>query len=251
MELRDMTKLRSLPADKQDVGSPTLDPAFSCDGISELLRPTARAYPGTKILAEFTYTKPRTALIVGQRAPAKRWELATMARRTSITRAPCAFAVVPANATNASRRSIMIVRVPKPAELGERPKRRLALDIPFTIATVGCRSLKQARNCMFHELSAGMTSAFTAFSTVADEQSTPPHWRWFLGSHPKDLRPTDKPETAMGSRWNRTRDGSNWGNVLPFGNRLRQRQHYCRLRCAPLCVSCTVGSPDTAVAAVG
>lgn len=54
----------------------------------------------------------------------------------------------------------------------------------------------------------------------------------------------------MTGRWNRTPEGSYWGDVWPVGNRLRQRQEYLRLLWTPLCVSSAVGSPDTAGATV-
>lgn len=115
------------------------------------------------------------------------------------------------------------------------------------IATVGCRSLKQACNCMFHRLSAGMTSAFSA---VAYEQTTPPHSRRLLGSHPEKLRNTVNPDTANASRGSRTRDGFNWSDVWPLGDRFRQRQEYVRLMCTTLYASDAVGSSHTAVTTV-
>lgn len=320
MELPDTAKLRSVSADKQDRGSVTLAPAFSCEGISGPLRPTlsAHAYACANNLAEFTHAQLGYTLIVGQRAPGKRSKLATLARRigTNVTSARDALSQpIPANVANANRRSVMVVRLPKPAELGELLEGRLALNLPFaietphylmsgcsgfkvlrkvsasrvrmlelgqpslgmhvgriwscakaiivviaaainrlrcimgfleeTIATSRCRNLKQACSCIFHELSAGMTPAF---STVADEQSTPPHSRRLLGSHPEKLRNTANPETARVSCWSLTRDGFNWDDVWPLGYRLRQRREYFRLRRTAPCVCRGLAAPDTAVA---
>lgn len=46
------------------------------------------------------------------------------------------------------------------------------------IGTSRCRTLKRARNCMLHDISAGMISCF---NTVVDEQSSPPHSRRMSG----------------------------------------------------------------------
>lgn len=323
MELRGTTMLRSLPADKQNEGLPTLDPALTCEGISGSLRPTssARVFARMSILAEQNYTRLRYTIIVGQLAPGKRFKLAKMVQRIGTNITPVRHALwqfAPANAAHANRRSRMVVRVPKPTEFGELLKGRLALDLPFSIATplhlmsdfsgfkrlpevwafrlailelgqpsllgmhvgriwscfgpittlraaaidrlrcitsfreaiigtVACHKIKQPRNCMFQEISAGMASAF---NTVADEQSRAPHRRRLLISYPENLRNTVNPETAMASRWNRTRDGSNLGDVWLLGNISRRREEYFRLMRTPLCASSAVASPDTAVATV-
>lgn len=323
MELPDTTKLRSPSADSHDGGSPTLNPWFSCKGIFGPLRPTSstRTHASTNILAKFTYTQLRHVPIVGQRAPGKRSKLATLARRIGTNITPPRHALsqlVPANAANANRRSVLVVRLPRPAELGERPKGRLALVLPFSvattlhlmsdcrgfkglpevrafraailelgprslrnlhvgriwscigpiialvaatigrlhciasfpdrmIATIGCRNLKRARNCMLHEISEGMISAFNA---LADEQSTPPHSHRLLDSHLEKLRNTVNSETAMASRWSRTRDGVNWDDVWPLSDRLRQRQVYVCLMRTPPYASNAAGSSHTAVTTV-
>lgn len=140
MELPDTAKLLSLSADKQDEGLPTLNSAFCCEDISGPPRSTssARAYTCANILAEFSCIQLRYTFIVGQRAPENRLTLATLARRigTNITPARLALSqLVPANAANANRRLVTILRLPKPAELGELLKWRLALYLPFAIAT--------------------------------------------------------------------------------------------------------------------
>lgn len=102
--------------------------------------------------------------------------------------------------------------------------------------------LKRARNCILHEISAGMA---TTFNTLADEQTTPPHARRLRSSHPEELRNTANPETAMAGPWSRTRDGF-WNDVWKLGNRLRQRQEYFRLMRTPLCVPSAVGAAEPA-----
>ncbi|WP_027546684.1 hypothetical protein [Bradyrhizobium sp. WSM2254] len=315
MELPDTAKLLSLSADKQDEGLPTLNPAFCCEDISGPPRPTssACAYTCANILAEFSYVQLRYTFIVGQRAQENRLTLATLARRigTNITPARRAFSqLVPTNAANANRRLVTVVRVPKPAELGELLKWRLALYLPFaiatplhpmsdcsgfkvsafrvamlepgqpspgmdvgriwsrakpiiaitaaaknklhcmmwfleeTIVTCGSRDLKQACDGIFHELAARITPAF---STLSDEYSIPPYLRRLLGSPPEKRRPTVKPETAMRSGRNRTRDSFKW-DVRQLGKSLRQRQQYVLLRGARLCFSGAVALLDTTVA---
>lgn len=280
-------------------------------GIFEPSRPTcsARAYASTNTLAEFTSSQLRNALIAGQRAPGKSSKFATLA--------PARHAhshLVPANSANTKRRSGMVVRFPKPAELHELLKRRVRFAIfdssttsfhvrlqriqrplgnvsmpnrysrPWSaespghacwqdlvlhradhcvygaavgrlrsiasplermIATVGCHNLKQARSCMFHKIS---TSMARTFNTVPDEPLAPPHSRRLLGFPPEKLRSTVNAEAAKSSRWSRTRDGSNWGDVWSLRNRLRQRRRYLRLLRMPLCASGAVASPDTTVA---
>jgi len=111
------------------------------------------------------------------------------------------------------------------------------------ITTTRCRNLKQACNCMFHEISLRMAPAFNT-----DEQFTSSHPRRLLSSHREELRKTANPEIAMASRWNRTGDGSSSDDVWRLGSRKRQRQRYFLLRRAPLCVSGAVRSRHTAVA---
>lgn len=114
------------------------------------------------------------------------------------------------------------------------------------LATAACRNLQQARNCMIREILARIAARFI---TVADRSPAPPPSRRLLAFHPEKLRSNANPKTAIASRWNRTRDGSNWGNVWPFGIRLMRQQEYLRLR-LPLCVSSAAGAPETAVATV-
>jgi hypothetical protein len=113
------------------------------------------------------------------------------------------------------------------------------------IGTTRCRSLKRARCCRLHEIFAGIASPS---NTVADEHARPPQPRRLLSSHSEKRRSTA--ETAMPNCWNRTPDASNWREIWPLSNRLRQRQEYLRLLRTPLCVSSAVGSPDTAIATV-
>lgn len=138
MELRGTTKLRSLHADKKGVGSPPLDPTLNCEGISRSLRPTsaARAYARMKFLKERNYT--RYGAIVDQLDSGRCFRLTKVVRRIGTNTAPARHAFlqfVPGNAVNANQRSRRAVRVPKPAELGERLKERDALGVPFSVAT--------------------------------------------------------------------------------------------------------------------
>lgn len=116
-----------------------------------------------------------------------------------------------------------------------------------TIGATGCRHLKRVRNCMLHEISAGMASTF---NTLADELSTPPYPRRFLGSHSEKLRHSANLESAKGSSRNRRSDSSSWDDVWQLDNRLQQPQQYSLSRRAPLCLSGAVASSDTAVATV-
>lgn len=309
-----MTKLLAFHGDKQNEKSSPLGQTFDFEGISHVeIAVLGRAYATMSTRPKFTCTQLGYALIVSQPAPGKRFKLATLARRICANITPARYALwqcVAANAAHASRRSGLVLQVPKQAEFDKRLKGRLALDLPFslaiphhlipdcsgtkglpevwafraatlelgqrgllgqhiptdpvlhrahnwacgcchtqialhrelsrsTIATTGRRNVKRARNRMLHETSAGMPSAF---SSLADEQSTPPSWRRLLGSYPENLRTA----AARASRSNRTRDC----DVCLLGNRLRQPQEYLRLLRTPLCVSSAVGSPDTAVATV-
>lgn len=115
------------------------------------------------------------------------------------------------------------------------------------LATAACRNLQQARNCMLREILAGIAARFI---TVADKPPARPHSRQLLAFHPEKLRSNVNPKTAIASRWNRTRDGSNWGNGWPFGIRLMRQQEYLRLLRLPLCVPSAAGAPVTAVGTV-
>lgn len=125
-----------------------------------------------------------------------------------------------------------------------RPRCIMSLPGPAT-AAAGRRNFNRARNCMLDETSAGMASAFNA---LADEQSTAPYYLRLVGSYPKKLRSTANPERASASCWNRTCDGSNWGDACPLGNRLSQVHEYLRL--LPICALSAVGLPNMPVAIV-
>lgn len=115
------------------------------------------------------------------------------------------------------------------------------------VGTIRCRNLKRACSCTLHQISVVMVSGS---NTLADEQSSPPLSGRMPGSPLEKPRNTANPESSMTRRRDRTRGGSNRDDVFPFGKRLRQREHYFRLKRASPSASSTVGSPDTAIATV-
>lgn len=97
-----------------------------------------RAYATMSNRPEFSCTQLGYALIVSQCARGKRFNLATLARRVGTNIPPARKALwqlVAANAEHASRRSGLVVQVQMQTEFDKRLNGRLALDLPFSVAT--------------------------------------------------------------------------------------------------------------------
>lgn len=243
VELLDTTKSLSFHADQQDDGSSNLDLAFIFEGAPELLRSTssARTYPRTNTLAERAYTEMRYALNVGHLALGKRLRVPKLARCLGTGTTPTGhalFQLVQADAAQANGRSGVVVRMPMPMEFGELLKGRLPLEgLRFSVAaplhhTSGWTGFKGLRQMW-------------AFRAAILELG-----QWILlAMHVGRIWDRIGPIVAL-MPWNRTPGASNWDDVWPLGNRLRQRQEYLRVLRAPVCVSSAVGSPDAAVATV-
>lgn len=141
VELPGTINLLAFGADKQGEGSSNLDPAFNCEGVSELLSSTssARTCASSSTLSERAYARPRYALSVGHLVLGKRFGVATLARCLGLGIAPASHAhlqLVPAEAALASWRSGVVVPLLMPVELDKLLKGLLPLErLRFSIAS--------------------------------------------------------------------------------------------------------------------